>query len=390
MKDRVNPRARIRPLLVVMAVLALAALARQHGKNQIHPAASPTGAAFRFTPPGASSWPGQPGPGIKTITLHVDNGRANRLNARRDPNLLEARPRAFGPRAPFKPLICVDVAGPGNLEIQGDGPTGTIRTTIPEGGWGVEIYPEFLPEKLLGGRAGETETLKFYFEPATGGREKQAEETLSWSGPEEIFLRVANLIDLAALTKPVPRGPIQKEGTSPQQWLENLGKELKAKNLGYESEPAAQGWQAVRTEEKMDADGRANCLDIALMVARRAKQNGFSPHILANSGHALCAVGLPGQPPANATFFEGTAYLSETPKPKPTPPPSTAAVIQSVLTGKPVPPPAPTPPPPNTAAPREPEPPEIFAVDLGAWETFFRALPEKRDGKTGKPTRDNP
>lgn len=371
-RSKAGPR---RKWLWAMALAsALLYWVADHGsKTAARPETENSGGSFRKTKTGADE-----GAGIKSITLHLDNDRANRLNARRNPYLLEAAPKAFGPENPFKPLVTAVATGPGNLEMTGNGPTGKTRTHVPQGTYEIEIYPEFIGSKLFSGEAGETETLKFYFEPATGGRDLQAEETLTWSGPTELFLSTKNLIDLAALTKRTAEAEAKtKPAPGPEAWLETLGKELAAEGLFYESEPSGQGWQPIRTLKKMREDKAANCLDIALLTAQRAKAEGFSPHILANSGHALCAVAPKGGGIETATFFEGTAYLSQEPKPAPTPiPGSLREKWEEIVPPGPTPEPTPAP---NKAAPRQPEAEETFSIDLGHWEQFFRAQTPKEE-----------
>lgn len=354
-----------------LAGALLVAGARYHDSKTIRPSQKDwVGGSFRLSPTSSLAKADEPA-GILDITLHLDNGRANRLNSRRDAKFLTQSPQAFGPAHPFKPLTTVVATGPGNLEISGDGPTGTARTKVPEGTHSIEVYPDFLPERIFTGEAGETETLRFYFEPASGGRTLQGQETLTWSGPRELFLSSKNLIDLAALTKSVKAG--KETNLAPTQWLETWGKEIQKENLAYESESASFGWQPIRTLEEMRAAEAANCLDIALLTAQEAKSKGYSPHILANSGHAVCAVAPKGEGASNAIFFEGTAFLNQDrkakPKVAPPEPGSWAETWEKIVPPKALEKPEDSP---NRAPPREPEPPDTFSIDLERWETIFR------------------
>lgn len=350
-----------------------------------HPPSDTTGATFRLRKIPKKEPQNPQDPGIKGITFHLHNELANRLNSRRNSQLLEQAPTAFGIEAPFHPLISIEIEGPGNLIIKGNGPTGIITAAAPKGLHILEIYPLFLKEKLLSGYPGEKENLKFFFEPEIGKRSLQAEETLTWSGPNEVFLSSKNLQDVAALIE--PRQINQKEKleikntnfpstTDPQGWLQIFGSSLRQENLAYESEPASQGWQKIRTLEKMREDKAANCFDIAVLTAQQARSAGFSVYLIANSGHALCAVGIPGKPPEEATFFEGTEFLGskEPPKPKPKPKTKTKTKKQEGKTGNEgeEQEQEPKEPAPNKAPPREKEPEDVFLIDLQKWFPFFQ------------------
>lgn len=330
----------------------------------VNPERTLQGGTARFSPKTLNA-----PPGLEGITFLLDNGSANRLHSRRNARLLDITPELFGPDRPFRPLMVLEASGPGNLLIRGDGPTGVITLPIPKGNYTIEVYPEFLMKELTKGEPGDKENLIFEFEPAKGRKKIVAKETLTWSGPCEIFLSSKNLGDLAALLTNITLKE-KPEIETPEELLNFLTKEIKERSLVAESDSATTGWQKLKTDKELLPGANANCLDLALLTAEHALQQGLSPTLIANSGHALCAVAPKGAPLEKATFFEATNYL-KAPESRETKDPELKDSEPTGTVKK-----NPEMPAPNRAKPRKQEPEEVFAIPFEKWIPFFRKTGE--------------
>jgi hypothetical protein len=267
-------------------------------------------------------------PSIKSITIFLDNKRINRLNQQRDPKLAlnSNTSKYFGPEGPFKPLLLLEIVGPLNIEIRGNGPTQTIMFHIPKGQFLTEVYPDFELDQLFSGQPGQKEEIKIYQWGKKGPKSHVETIQAQWSGPKDLFLSTESLTDITSLIKSFSEKSHELTSSLPladgnvQTWNEEVGKVIRAKNIRYETELAygggdEKGWQYIKSPEQIIVEGSANCLDIAILIAIKAINSGLNPYILANSGHALCALSLPDQGVQSAIPLEGTDYLKPPLKP---------------------------------------------------------------------------
>jgi hypothetical protein len=265
---------------------------------------------------------------VETILF---NHKANRLNARRDATKIQTHPTVFGPDAPFRPLFIIRTSSLGEIIIKGDGPTGSISFPTSETPESIEVYPHFNLDMLKRNHPKE-EIVTIQFIPNRGTKSTQMVTTIPWSEPNEIFLSSQSLHDLAALIQ-IPEGKEWRRtgepqnaapanNKAPEDILGGLAGLITEKDLYHETDSNASGWQLIRDPNLMTADKRANCLDLSLLTAQTAVDNGLEPYLIVSPGHALCAVGKPNYPAEQALLFEGTNYLKG-PAPLPTPPPRT-------------------------------------------------------------------
>lgn len=318
--------------------------------------------------------------GINEITLNLDNKRVNKVNQRRNPELIDRFPRFFGQDSAFKPLLELKVQGPANIEIKGNGPTGQILFHIPKNetaaGWIVEVYPYYTLEKLFKGKAGEIEKITIS-QWKTHGLKLHVETIYAqWSGPNDLFLSTKNLMDTASLTKEFSKTPtgFNIKEKNLENFTRSLGKEIKSRGIRYETDLPYndgddRGWQLIRDPEQINKDKKANCIDIAILTSIEAIKNNFKPYIWANSGHALCALSYKDQKETQAVSFEGTDFLKAPLKPptKPGEEPREYLPGEEIIY-------------PEREPPRgiEPKKEEIFSMDYSFWEKFYRENPKKQ------------
>jgi hypothetical protein len=331
---------------------------------------NPSGGIVIFQQQGETS-----GEGLKSVEILTDGTRVNRVNARRRLDLIESKPHLFGTNAPFRPLLVTEVSGPLNVRISGveDGPLGKpMEFHVPEGTFIVEAYPEYASEKLWTGEPGQTEKIVIETQGERGKTRVASEFETSWSGPEELFLSSKNLGDLASIIRTRTATTESSEGDT-RPWLEAFGQKIKEARWRYETDPPlqegdAQGWQRIRTEQEMGEQGTANCLDISVLLAHRALESGRNPFILANSGHALCAVSDQDKGAEEALAFEGTDFLIPPLKPKG---PDNPEGPREYLPNEEI-------PFPERKPPRGPErrPEEKILIDVREWMNYYRTAPK--------------
>lgn len=320
----------------------------------------------------------EPPTGINEILINLDNKRINRINQRRDPNLIHKFPRFFGQDNSFKPLLKLQVQGPVNIEIKGDGPTGTILFHVPKGKFGteynVDVYPYYNLERLFYGTTGEIENITISEWKSRGLKKHVDTIKAQWSGANDLFLSTKNLVDITSLIKEFSKTPtnLQVYTNNLESFTTRLGKEIKNNHIRYETDLPYQdgddrGWQLIRSPTQIERDKKANCIDIAILTSIEALKNNFKPYIWANSGHALCALSYQNQNANQAVAFEGTDYL-KTPLKPPTKPGETP---REYLPGEEVIYPEREPP-----RGKEPQTEEIFSMDYTFWEKFYREDPK--------------
>jgi len=326
-------------------------------------------------------------PGIKEILINVDNKRINKVNQRRDANLIDRFPSHFGQNKPFKPLITLKAQGPINIEIKGDGPTGRILFHVPKDNqtYNIEVYPHFELKELFKGKAGDKEKIKISQWKKQGFKLHVDTAETQWSGPNDLFLSTKNLTDIAGLIKEYSKERDVKltnkypSNMSIEELISFLGNKIKNENLRYETDLPYQegddrGWQFIRSPKKIRQEKSANCIDIAILTAIYALENNLKPYIWANSGHALCALSYPNQDKEQAIPFEGTDYL----KPPLKPPEAPGEAPREYLPHEEV--VYPQRPPPRG---EEPKPERIFSMDYNFWQQFYRDNPNASKDKIG-------
>lgn len=309
--------------------------------------------------------------GISNILINLDNKRINRVNQRRNPRLLKQYPQIFAQDGVFKPLLNIEAQGPLNIEIKGDGPTGKILFHIPKGAYNAHVYPKYIEDKLFTGKAGEIEKIKISQWKPRGPKLHVDTITAQWSGPNDLFLSTKNLTDIASLTKEFLKETEKIHTSSIENLYKNISEGLKKDEIRYETDLPyidgdERGWQLIRSPSQIELQKSANCIDIAILVAIQAINNGFSPYIWANSGHALCAVSYSNRDATSAIPFEGTDYLKAPLKPptKPGEAPREYLPEEEIVY-------------PERQAPRGEEPPKekIFSMDYNFWEKLYRTNP---------------
>lgn len=311
--------------------------------------------------------PSPPNGSTIEITLYTDRNKINRINSRRRPEILRNQ-ELSGPYKAFKPLLTIKTQGPANFTLKGGKITRTVRFYIPKGTYTAHVFPYYNTEALFNDSPTQ-ETLTLFLQKDRDHQREVWSQEVEWSGPEELFLSTKNLIDIAGML------PAKQEytGDDPRLWVREWGKTIENMNLLYESENSfSKGWQPIRSEAKMKKDGRANCLDIAVLTAKAARQKGFDAHIFANSGHALTAIKRPSDPITALIPFEGTDFLIKKENPEDRDKLEAWKASRPIEEEKK----RPTPIPEGKKLPedKEKEPPEdqIFWIDLQTWETAYR------------------
>jgi hypothetical protein len=299
-------------------------------------------------------------PKVEEINIYLDSTRINRLNQRR--NLCKIKDY-LGPNSAFKPLLELTVTGPINIELKGEKSFNQVLFHVPEGHFKAQVYPEFLEDFLKTGNNQEEETIKIYAQRLHGPKWQVDEIKTKWSGPNDLFLSHKNLIDIAALT-----GRLKMDETpkiSPQEWLTNMEEKIRNMDLRYETElvyndTETKGWQKVRTLKDMLKDKKANCIDMSVWISKEALAAGFKSYIIANSGHALCAISLTDQTPNEAIAFESTNYL----KPPLKPPDKPGGKAREYKPNEEI-------VYPKRKPPRAKEAQEVYIIDLTKWAELF-------------------
>jgi hypothetical protein len=317
-------------------------------------------------------------PGIKEITILLDNNRINKVNQRRNPSLINHPKYSeyFGQEKAFRPLLVLNVQGPMNVEIQGDKTIGNIKFHVKAGLQEVEVYPNYNLKELFQGVAGDKEIIKIY-ESEDGNFKSLVEEIQAqWSGPDDLFLSSKSLIDLASISTNFKEKGLPQElkniddpnskNKPIKNWLEDLGEALRKKQWRYETDmPYAEGdgkgWQRIRDGSRILSDQKANCIDIAILISVLSQNKGFDPFIIANSGHSLCAVSEKTKGISESYKFEGTDYLKSPLKPPsyPTDTPREYLPGEEIVY-------------PQQEAPRAPEAQELYSVNIDYWAKFYR------------------
>jgi hypothetical protein len=289
-------------------------------------------------------------PGINTIKTLLHGEKANRLHHSRNLQEIAKEPRAMQERGPLKPLLVIEAKGPGNIRIQGNGPTGTITFPLAKTNQKYLVYPRFGPWKSP---KKQEEILRFEFQGQRGSFKTIAKEDITWSDTRSLFLAEKSLLDLAALTAPIQKGTTAPK--DPNQWIQNQQEQIQSWDLTHEPTNPIGGWQSIRTEEEIRQTKKANCLDLALLFAINAKKAGLTPDVLIGDGHALCTIAETTKTPRKKKQ-EIVIETTERIKPQKTPPAQKSQ---------------PKPPPPKEEAHG------IFRAELPRWEPFFKPTAEK-------------
>lgn len=275
----------------------------------------------------------------------------------------------LGEKSSFEPLLYLEAYGPLNIKIEGSKSFEKIEFSIPEnfqnpaGAVSIEIYPAYKPNFFKDTKGSLTEEISIFSQKSRGPWMKVDSITINWSGDRDLFLSHENLIDLAALTG---SKSIQSPQIEPKAWLEGMGSKIKSLDLRYETELAYeegknQGWQKVRTLQEMISANSANCIDLSVYVSKLALDSGYNAYIIANTGHAFCAISMPDEGAKDALTFETTDFLRSPLKPPENPGDSPREYLpgEKIIY-------------PERPAPRAEEKTEIYLIDLNFWSKFYQ------------------
>ena len=308
---------------------------------------------------------------ILEIDILTDAEKINFLNQKRkldklieysNNNDFKNKEELLAEKSPFEPLIVIRARGPLNIKIKSSVSFQGTSFSIPEGEHTAEVYPQYKPSFLKDIKGNITEKLWIYSQKSRGPWRQEDVIEIHWSGERDLFLSHENLIDLASLTNSrVEKYP----EIPPNDWLKTMGEKIKSLNLRYETELVYkegenQGWQKIRNLDDMIDAKSANCIDLCVYVCSLALASGYKAYIIANSGHALCAISLPSQTAKEAIIFETTDFLRPPLKPpeKPGQEPREYLPEEKIIY-------------PERQKPREEENKEVYIVDLDFWSKFY-------------------
>lgn len=292
--------------------------------------------------------------GVYELTVHLDQGKINRVNARRNPEKIDTNPDLFGIDKIFKPLITIEAKGPGKIILEGSKNTPEIHIPVSPLKEKIEIYPNYNLSVLFGGQHGEKEKINVYFD---NGEEKKLIESLDvvWSGPREIFLSDKNLCDLASLSQVSVLPETLAKTDNLDLWLELLANDFKEKKIRYiESSGDEQGWQLIKTPKSIMNQNSANCLDMVLWVSSASEAAGFESYLIAMDGHALVAVAPQGKDLGDAKYIETTLLIEQLDN-KP------SSLADAIKKGSE-----------QVKEKMEKDPEKILAINLKEWKKYYR------------------
>lgn len=226
--------------------------------------------------------------------------------------------QAIWEKTPFPPLLIVKTnQNQGILELEGD--LHTEKITIPLTGkeGEVKIHPEFNWKE--NNQRRETLTLTF---KNLSGKSIHQQIAMEWSEPDEIFLADNCLPHLAALTdtkaNPVIRNDISSTNPNPKeivQWIKDTTRSLEPYQIQYEELPEqsihGNGWQKIRTPQRILQERKGNCLDLSIFWAGMILRQDMQAWIIIVPEHALVAVGPKGSGPESAIALETTMLTGE-------------------------------------------------------------------------------
>jgi len=321
--------------------------------------------------------------GPHEIIHYEHGGLINRINQRRDSRLIKTYPQLFGPTNAFKPLLKIITQGPGTIKIAAKAkknsqtPTNPMIIPIDSGNWEIDVYPDYILEKLFTGHSHEQETLHIEFEGPQFPKQKVLVLNINWSGPSDLFLSTLSLVDIASFvttnTHPNPSKPINVP-----DFIFELKNQLNPLPIRYDpdsSEILRGGWQSIKSFDGMLRSEKANCLDMSAWIAAKAIENDLKPFILANSGHAFCAITTKTGKLADSNPVEG-ASLIKPPLPPQLPPTPPRSPTPKPSEGKPKPVPKSAP---KSVPKNEPDATSIFEIDILHWAQFYRKNPQRKN-----------
>lgn len=298
-------------------------------------------------------------PKLSELTIHLDQGKINRVNARRDPAKLTTNPELFGVEKIFKPLVSMVVIGPGKVYIEGDGPTGQIEFGVDPKKEKIEIYPHYNLQALFGGTEYSKEKINVFFEPK--GKEKVMVDSVEvgWSGPREVFLSDKNLSDLASLAEDDRKIDKAPSTENLDLWLQKTAAQLATKSITYvESSGNEAGWQKIKKPEDIDTKRTANCLEMVLWLAAAAEEAGFDGYLITTDGHALVGLSPQGEGLGSAKYVETTLLIKQ-------PNQQTSTLEQALSKGEE-----------EVRDKMKEDQQKILAIGLEEWKTYYRDRPK--------------
>jgi hypothetical protein len=269
------------------------------------------GAQIRVTPQEENS-KSKKEKGVWDIKLLLDDQKVNRLNQRRDPELIEKSPELFGVEGEFKPLMIMEAKGPGIIKIRGK-LVGNIEIEIGTGIQTVEVYPNYQLEELFGDKPSEIDTLYVIF--ADDSKETLVEKIETrWSSTDEVYMLDSNLNDLVTIVEEKKQAT-KKEFSDIKVWLKAAALGLEKLKIKEESLTENTTWQRVRNSEEIRGEKLANCIDLTVWLARKGAENGFQTYIITLPKHVLLGIsnseyGKKGET-LDTLIYVDTPYLLE-------------------------------------------------------------------------------